>query len=102
MQIKATAGSTAEGAFPNAAIPAGRDSTPAPTIDLTRLKISLGMVAVPVPAVEALLSAAASSSSAMRNGANGAFLAVESEMMEDDTADEEDRTAVTGRRRADG
>jgi hypothetical protein len=39
----------AEGALPNAAIPAGKDSTPAPTIDFTRLKISFVIVADPPP-----------------------------------------------------
>jgi len=37
------------GASPKAAIPAGRESTPAPTIHLTRLKTSFGIVAVPFP-----------------------------------------------------
>jgi hypothetical protein len=41
-----TAGMTALGASPNMAIPAGNDNTPAPTIDLTKLKIKLGIVAV--------------------------------------------------------
>ena len=44
-----TAGIAALGASPNAAMPAGRDRTPTPTIPLTRLKISLGIEAVPPP-----------------------------------------------------
>ena len=35
------------GALPKAAMPAGNDKTPAPMMDLTRLKISSGIVAVP-------------------------------------------------------
>jgi hypothetical protein len=42
--ISNTAGTIAEGALPNAAIPAGKDSTPAPTMDFTRLKMSFVMV----------------------------------------------------------
>ena len=42
-----TAGMAAEGALPKFAIPAGKLNTPTPTIALTRLKTSLGMVAVP-------------------------------------------------------
>ena len=38
-------GNSADGALPNAAIPAGRPRTPAPTIDLTKLKISFGIEA---------------------------------------------------------
>jgi len=45
--IRATAGRTAERADPNAAIPAGRERTPTPTIAFTRLNTSVGMVAVP-------------------------------------------------------
>lgn len=45
--MSVTAGMTADGALPNAAIPAGRERTPAPTIDFTRLNISLDIVAVP-------------------------------------------------------
>lgn len=45
--MRIDAGTTAEGALANAATPAGRESTPAPTMFLTRLKISLGIVAVP-------------------------------------------------------
>jgi len=45
--MRMDAGSTAEGALAKAAIPAGRESTPAPTMLLIRLKISLDMVAVP-------------------------------------------------------
>jgi hypothetical protein len=47
--ISATAGNTALGALPNAAIPAGIARTPAPTMDLTKLKISCDTVAVPSP-----------------------------------------------------
>lgn len=47
--MSATAGRTAERADPNAAIPAGRERTPTPTMALTRLKTSVGMVAVPDP-----------------------------------------------------
>ena len=47
--IKTVAGNTALGALPNAAMPAGIARTPPPTIVLTRLKISFGIVAVPVP-----------------------------------------------------
>eukprot|EP00978_Attheya_sp_CCMP212_P040958 scaffold229254_cov51-Attheya_sp.AAC.2 len=43
------AGMSADGAFPMAAMPAGRLSTPAPTMLFTRLNTSLGMVAVPLP-----------------------------------------------------
>ena len=39
----------AEGALPYAAMPAGKLSTPAPTMLFTRLNISLGMDAVPPP-----------------------------------------------------
>ena len=45
--INPYAGNNAVGWSPNAAIPAGKPNTPAPTIALTKLKISLGMVAVP-------------------------------------------------------
>ena len=44
-----TAGMAALGASPNAAMPAGSDRTPTPTIPLTRLKTSLGIEAVPPP-----------------------------------------------------
>lgn len=47
--MNAMAGYIAEGALPYAAIPAGKLSTPAPTIFFTRLNISLGMDAVPPP-----------------------------------------------------
>ena len=47
--MRPTAGIAPDGALEKAAIPAGRDRTPAPTMDLTRLKISSGMVAVPPP-----------------------------------------------------
>jgi len=47
--ISSMAGSTADRALPNAAMPAGRDRTPTPTIAFTRLNTSLGMVAVPPP-----------------------------------------------------
>jgi hypothetical protein len=50
--ISATAGRTALGALPNAAMPAGIARTPAPTMDLTKLKISCEMVAVPSPTYE--------------------------------------------------
>lgn len=45
--MRMVAGMSAEGALPKADIPAGRERTPAPTMHLTRLKISSGMVAVP-------------------------------------------------------
>ena len=45
MAIKATAGITALGADPHAAIPAGRLRTPAPTMPLIRLKINSVTVA---------------------------------------------------------
>ena len=45
--MSTTAGRTAEGAFPKAAIPAGKPKTPAPTIFFTRLNTSCEMVAVP-------------------------------------------------------
>jgi hypothetical protein len=44
-----TDGPTADRLPENAAIPAGRLSTPTPTIALTKLNTSLGMLAVPVP-----------------------------------------------------
>jgi hypothetical protein len=47
--MRMDAGRTADGAFANDAMPAGNESTPAPTIHLTRLKISLDIVAVPPP-----------------------------------------------------
>lgn len=47
--MRARAGTSADGASPNAAIPAGRDKTPTPTMALTRLKISDATVAVPLP-----------------------------------------------------
>ena len=47
--IKSMAGYMAEGALPYAAIPAGKLSTPAPTILLTKLNTSLGIDAVPPP-----------------------------------------------------
>jgi hypothetical protein len=47
MAIRERAGTMAPGLLPKAAIPAGRLRTPTPTMALTRLKISLGMVAVP-------------------------------------------------------
>ena len=47
MAMRTTAGSVADGAFPNAATPAGKLSTPAPTIPLTKLKTSFGIVAPP-------------------------------------------------------
>jgi len=47
--MKSTAGYIAEGALPYAAMPAGRLSTPAPTMLFTKLNISLGMDAVPPP-----------------------------------------------------
>lgn len=55
--IRKVAGINADGALPNSATPAERLRTPAPTMHLTRLKISFGMVAVPPfswapPAVE--------------------------------------------------
>mmetsp|Transcript_8563 Transcript_8563/g.18256 ORF Transcript_8563/g.18256 Transcript_8563/m.18256 type:complete len:83 (+) Transcript_8563:1255-1503(+) len=50
--MRAIAGNMADGALPKAEIPAGKLKTPAPTIDLTKLKISLGMVAVPPDATE--------------------------------------------------
>lgn len=43
------AGMAALGASPNAAMPAGSDRTPTPTMPLTRLKISLVIEAVPPP-----------------------------------------------------
>ena len=49
MAINTVAGSRAPGAFPKAAMPAGKLNTPAPMILLTKLKISLGMDAVPLP-----------------------------------------------------
>mmetsp|Transcript_35577 Transcript_35577/g.86098 ORF Transcript_35577/g.86098 Transcript_35577/m.86098 type:complete len:268 (+) Transcript_35577:674-1477(+) len=45
IEISATAGTTADGALANAAIPAGRLRTPAPTIPLTKLKQSCVTVA---------------------------------------------------------
>jgi len=45
--IRKEAGITAVGASPNAAIPAGRLSTPAPTILLIRLKVRSDIVAFP-------------------------------------------------------
>ena len=45
MAINATAGNTADGASAKAAIPTGNDNTPAPTIFLTKLKISSDTVA---------------------------------------------------------
>jgi len=47
--MRATAGTTADGALANAAMPAGSVNTPAPTIDLTKLNTSCEMVAVPSP-----------------------------------------------------
>ena len=44
-----TAGMAALGASPNAAIPAGSERTPTPTMPLTRLNTSLGIEAVPPP-----------------------------------------------------
>jgi hypothetical protein len=49
------AGSIADGAFPNDAIPYGNVNTPAPTIDLTKLNISFDIVAVPVVPVVSVL-----------------------------------------------
>mmetsp|Transcript_57359 Transcript_57359/g.139940 ORF Transcript_57359/g.139940 Transcript_57359/m.139940 type:complete len:337 (+) Transcript_57359:680-1690(+) len=48
------AGIIADGALPNATTPAGKLSTPAPTILLIKLKTSLGIVAVPPPEVAPL------------------------------------------------
>lgn len=45
--IKERAGNKADGELPKAAIPAGKLSTPTPTMALTKLKTSLGIVAVP-------------------------------------------------------
>jgi hypothetical protein len=47
--MRAIAGRTAPGADPHAAIPAGKLSTPAPTIPLTRLKMSCVTDASPPP-----------------------------------------------------
>jgi hypothetical protein len=49
--MRALAGTKALGALPKAAMPAGKPNTPAPTMALTKLKISLGMVAVPPAAL---------------------------------------------------
>ncbi len=45
--MSATAGIIADGAFPNAAIPAGSDNTPAPTILFTRLNVRADIVPSP-------------------------------------------------------
>ena len=42
-------GIMADGAFPNAAIPAGNDRPPLPTIFLMRLTIKFAMLPLPVP-----------------------------------------------------
>jgi hypothetical protein len=47
--ISATAGMTALALLPNAAMPAGIAKTPAPTMDLTKLKTSCEILAVPPP-----------------------------------------------------
>lgn len=47
--MRMVAGRTADGALPKDAMPAGRESTPAPTIDFTRLNTWLDMVDVPSP-----------------------------------------------------
>jgi len=60
MPIRRVAGRIALGAFPYAAMPAGKLKTPAPTMDLTKLNISTGMDAVPLP----LLSGSAADSAA--------------------------------------
>lgn len=49
--INKTAGTTADGALPNSAIPLGNVKTPAPTIPLIKLKISSEIFAVPVPLI---------------------------------------------------
>ena len=55
--INPRAGSTADGEFPKAAIPAGKDNTPDPMIPLTKLKISLDIEADPPRLVAFLLVA---------------------------------------------
>ena len=47
LEMRYTAGITADGEFANAAIPDGRLSTPAPTMFFTRLNMRLCIVAVP-------------------------------------------------------
>jgi len=49
MAMRVTAGIIADGAFPKAAIPAGRPRIPAPTMLLTRLKVRFVMEALPPP-----------------------------------------------------
>jgi hypothetical protein len=93
IEISATAGKIAEGA-----IPAGKLNTPAPTILLTRLNTSLGIVAVPVPVPTTGLLLISLSAGAMRNGAANLFLTTSS----GDIIDDGFRTVVTGGRRAVG
>jgi hypothetical protein len=57
IQVKSnSAGRSADGALPKAAIPAGNANTPAPTMALMRLKTSAGMVAVPSDGNSALVT----------------------------------------------
>lgn len=65
--MSAVAGITALGALPNAAIPAGKLSTPAPTIDFTRLKTSLGIEAVPPVLFDASIASTAAALDDMAN-----------------------------------
>ena len=60
--MRTAAGRAALGALPNATMPAGKPRTPAPTMPLTRLKMSSGTVAVP-PLVDDGSAAAASADS---------------------------------------